>query len=127
MKKSNEGAKVWYFADGYLPEKTAEGSMEAHEALMLLNVNEGPAHVKVDFYFEDRDPVKDIPVEIGPERVVCLHLDQPDDLDGFEMPPLTQYSIRVRSDIPIIVQFGGLDTTQTNMAYYVNVGYCSDS
>ena len=127
MGKTNAGAKVWYFADGYLPEKIAEGSMEAHEALMLLNVNENPAQVKVDFYFEDRDPVKDIPVKIGSERVVCLHIDQPDDLNGFKIPTLTQYSIRVRSDIPIIVQFGRLDTTQTNMAYYVNVGYCTDN
>ena len=33
----NGGAKTWYFPDGYLPEKIDNGSMEAHEALMLFN------------------------------------------------------------------------------------------
>ena len=37
------GAKVWYFPDGYLPEKVGGGPMEAHEALMLLNPNPTPA------------------------------------------------------------------------------------
>ena len=30
--------------------------IEAHEALMLLNVTEQPAHVLLDFYFEDKTP-----------------------------------------------------------------------
>ena len=33
------GKKVWYFADGYLPEKSTVGNMEAHEALMLFNTH----------------------------------------------------------------------------------------
>ena len=127
MEKIKTGAKVWYFADGYLPQKKDDSLLDAHEALMLLNVNEKDANVKLDFYFEDRDPVKDIPVRIVAERIVCLHIDNPQDLGGFKMPVLTQYSIRVRSDVPIVVQFGRLDTTQTNLAYYVNVGYCADS
>jgi hypothetical protein len=36
---------------------------------------------------------------------------------------LTQYSLRVRSDKNIVVQFGRLDTTQNNMAYYGVAGY----
>lgn len=120
------GAKTWCFPDGYLPEKTGQGSMEAHEALMLLNCGKNPANVKLDLYFEDRDPVKDIPVIVGAERVKTLRLDNPDDIGGFEIPALTQYSIRVRSDVDIVVQFGRLDTTQNNMAYYVGVGHFSD-
>ena len=120
------GAKVWYFPDGYLPEKVNSGKMEAHEALMLLNCNESPASVMLDFYFEDKDPVKDIAVSVGAERVHTLRLDNPDDIGGLAIPPLTQYSIRVRSDIDIVVQFGRLDTTQENMSYYVGIGYCAD-
>ena len=118
----NGGAKIWYFPDGYLPEKTGAGEMEAHEALMLLNVNNVPAEVKLDFYFEDRAPVKDIPAKVGPERVVCLRLDKPECIGGLKILPLVQYSIRVRSDVPIVAQFGRLDTTQTNMTYYCAPG-----
>ena len=42
------------------------------------------------------------------------------------LPPLTQYALRVRSDVNLVVQFGRLDTTQTNLAYYANVGFTSD-
>ena len=117
------GAKTWYFPDGYLPEKTNNGAMEAHEALMLFNTNEQEAEVLIDIYFSDRDPVKDISLKVGTERIKTLRLDDPNDVGGLDIPPLTQYSIRVRSNVNIVAQFGRLDTTQTNMAYYGCIGY----
>ena len=117
------GACVWYFPDGYLPEKIGDGPLEGHEALMLLNTGETPAEVSLDFYFEDRDPVKNVPVTVQAERILGLRLDNPRDIGGLDIPPMTQYSIRVRSDVPIVAQFGRLDTTQVNMAYYSPPGF----
>lgn len=117
------GAKTWYFADGYLPEKLGNSQIEAHEALMLLNTGDSYAEVKIDIYFEDKPPVKDIEANIDPERIKTLRMDNPADIGGLEIPPLTQYSIRVRSNVNIIAQFGRLDTTQNNMAYYGVAGY----
>jgi hypothetical protein len=122
-KSFKGGAKVWYFPDGYLPKKVSNGEMEAHEALMLLNTNEVDANVYLDIYFEDKPPVKGITVDVGAERILCIRLDHPDEIGGLEIPPLRQYSIRVRSDVNIIAQFGRLDTTQDNMAYYGCMGY----
>ena len=118
------GAKLWYFPDGWLPEKSAGGNLEAHEALVLLNVTDTPAEVRLDFYFEDKDPVKDVPVTVGAERVVCLRMDVPEQIGGLVMPSKTQYALRVRSDVNIVAQFGRLDTTQPNLAYYSSMGYC---
>jgi hypothetical protein len=125
MKTSNlnGGAKVWYFPDGYLPEKETSGKMEGHEALMLLNVGELDANVLLDFYFEDKPPVKNIEIKVKAERILCIRLDHPSEIGDVKIPPLHQYSIRVRSDVNIIAQFGRLDTTQTNMAYYGSMGY----
>lgn len=123
----NGGAKIWYFADGYLPEKQGEGGLEPHEALMLLNVGEQEANVTLDFYFEDREPAADIPVIVPARRIIALRLDHPEDLGGLAISPLTQYAIRVISDVNIVAQFGRLDTTQTNMAYYSPTGYYEDS
>jgi hypothetical protein len=120
------GAKVWYFADGYLPEKSKVGEIEAHEALMLFNTNDAPAEVVIDFYFADRDPLKGVAVQVEPERVRTLRMDHPEDTGGLAIPPLTQYAIRVRSDLDIVVQFGRIDTTQANMSYYCGIGYCAD-
>jgi hypothetical protein len=119
----NGGAKNWYFPDGYLPEKTNDGPMEAHEALMLFNTNNENINMLIDIYFSDKEPVKNIVVKVGAERIKTLRLDNPADLDGLEIPPLTQYAIRVRSDRNIVAQFGRLDTTQNNMAYYGCIGY----
>lgn len=117
------GAKTWYFPDGYLPEKSKNGSMEAHEALMLLNTGSEPANVKIDIYFVDHEPVKDIAATVMGERVKTLRLDHQEDVGGLTIPVLTQYSLRVRSDKNIVVQFGRLDTTQNNMAYYMGTAY----
>ena len=119
----NGGAKTWYFPDGYLPAKSGGGLMEAHEALMLLNTSDAPANVMIDVYFEDRNPVKDISVVVGAERVKTLRLDHPFEIGGLEIPVLTQYSLRIRSDREIVAQFGRLDTTQNNMAYYTGAGF----
>ena len=121
---SKGGAKTWYFPDGYLPAKAGQGAMESHEALMLMNVGATAAQVKLDFYFENKPPVKDVAVAVGAERVICFRLDHPGEIGGTVIPPLTQYSIRIRSDVPIVAQFGRLDATQPNLSYYVGVGFC---
>jgi hypothetical protein len=63
-----------------------------------------------------------IATTVPPERIRCLRLDHPQEIGGLTIPPLTQYSIRVRSTVNIVAQFGRLDTTQTNMAYYNSAG-----
>jgi len=116
------GARLWYFPDGYLPRKTPGDKVEAHEALMILNVSPRPAQILIDFYFEDRAPVLDVPITIGAQRVRCVRLDWPHDINGVELPIATQYAIRVRSNINIIVQQGRIDTTQANLSYYGSMG-----
>ena len=113
------GKKTWVFADGYLPEK--QNGIDCHEALMLLNLNNKEAHVTIDIYFSDRAPVKGIKVTVGAERVKTLRLDHKEDTAGYEIPPLTQYSIKVESDIKIVSQFGRLDVG--DYSYYVNTPY----
>ena len=121
------GKKIWYFPDGYLPEKNNNGIMEAHEALMLFNTQDKPVEAKLDIYYSDKEPNKDIKIIVGAERVIALRLDHPADIGDVIIPPLTQYAIRIRADRPIVVQFGRLDTTQANMAYYGCMGYSEDT
>ena len=39
---------------------------------------------------------------------------------------LTQYALRVVSDHKVIAQFGRLDASQPNLAYYCTMGYACD-
>jgi hypothetical protein len=100
--------------------------LEAHEALMILNTGETPANIRLDFFFDHQPPIKDIPIRVDAERVICVRLDHPQEIGGVKLPVLTQYAMRVRSDVKVVVQFGRLDTTQANLAYYLNVGYSKD-
>lgn len=112
-----EGARKWFVPDGYLPPKGC-GDMEGHEALMLLNTAEEDARVYIDIYYEDVDPVIGIETIVKGQRVRCIRMDHPEELGGHVIPILTQYALRIRSDRKIIAQFGRLDVTQNNMAYY---------
>jgi hypothetical protein len=71
-KNKAEGARRWFFPDGYLPELNAEGSLKSHEALMILNTGRKRARLSLDIYFEDRDPARGIKFEVGAERVYCI-------------------------------------------------------
>jgi hypothetical protein len=122
-KPKAEGARKWFFPDGYLPELNAEGSLKSHEALMILNTGPKTAHVSLDIYFENGDPARGIKFDVGAERVCCIHMDQPEQLNGVQIPPLTQYALRIVSDRKVIVQFGRLDATQPNLAYYTTMGF----
>ena len=121
-----EGARKWFFPDGYLPELNAEGALKSHEALMILNTGSAPAKVKIDIYFEDRSPLRGVQLKVGGKRVVCIHMDRPEELNGAVLPPLTQYALRISSDQRVIVQFGRLYATQPNLAYYTTMGYSCD-
>ncbi|NLV74039.1 MAG: hypothetical protein GXY52_05085 [Chloroflexi bacterium] len=116
------GAKTWYFPDGYLPEKLGNSRIEAREALMLLNINTKPVEVLLDF-FEDRDPVLGVPITIGAERVLCLRMDKAPEFGSPAIRALVPYALRVRLDREIIAQFGRLDATQDNLAYYSSMGF----
>ena len=117
------GKKDWFFADGYLPEKIKSGAMDAHEALMFFNPSSQEAEIVVNVYFSDREPLREIPFKVAAERVIAIRLDHSDELGGAVIPPQTQYALHIHSSIPIICQFGRLDTTQEAMAYYVGTPY----
>ncbi len=117
------GARIWYFPDGELPQPASEGTMEPHEALMIFNLNGKPAKIKLDVYFKDRDPIKGVKLVVPAERVINFRMDKPEEIGGLEIPRGAQYALRVRSSEPVVCQFGRLDATQANLAYYINVGH----
>jgi len=117
-----DGNFTWVVPDGWLPPKGGQGDLVNHESLMILNTGKKKAHVKIDIYFDDRPPVLGLPVEIGAERIKAIRLDDPGQM-GFDLPRATQYALRIRSDVRIIVQYGRMDTRQPNLAYYGTMAF----
>ena len=119
------GKKNWYIVDGYRPPLQSGGDScyEGHESFMVLNCNEVEAHVLIDVYFEDRDPVVGIPVTIPAKRIKAFRSDDVDILNGLKLAVGQQYSIVFRSDVEIVVQYGRCDVAQANLAYMALMGY----
>ena len=118
-----KGKKNWVFCDGYLPPHGDNPEFEGHEALMLTNLNNEKAKIELVFLFEDRDPEEGIFVELDGMRTTCIRLDHPMGANGFMLGESVQYTVWVKSVLPICACFGRLDVRQTNMAYYSVEGY----
>ena len=117
------GKKNWVFCDGYLPPHGDNPDFEGHEALMLTNLNDTAAKIELVFLFEDKDPEEGIFLTLDGMRTTCVRLDQPLGEQGLMLGEAVQYTVWVKSDLPICACFGRLDVRQTNMAYYSVEGY----
>ncbi|MDG0790077.1 sensory rhodopsin transducer [Cohnella ginsengisoli] len=122
---SGQGAKNWYIVDGYLPYKgkAEEALFEGHEAVMILNCQSEDAVVRMDIFYEDREPDRDILIPVKAERVRCIRMDRADDIGGIVLDRQLQYSLRFRSDKNVIIQYGRMDIAQPNLAYIGMMGY----
>ena len=118
-----EGKKVWIFPDGDLPEADPKSELEAHEALMILNTSDKDAHIKLSFYFSDRDPIENVSQTVSAKRVKCIRMDHPDEIEGVKLPYRTQYALRMESDVKVVATFGRLDTASEKMAFYTSAWY----
>ncbi len=111
------GKKEWIVPDCWLPPEGGSGDMVNHESLMILNTGDCAADLLIDLYFEDREPVLGLKHQVGARRIRAIRLDQPSDLN-YDVPRATQYALRVRSSVPVFVQYGRMDVRQPNLAYY---------
>ncbi len=118
-----KGKKNWIFCDGYLPPKGDNPEFEGHEALMLTNLNNEKTTIELVLVFEDREPEAGIMVELDGMRTTCVRLDKPLGEQNFQLGESVQYTIWVKSTLPICACFGRLDVRQTNMSYYSVEGY----
>ena len=118
-----KGKKNWVFCDGYLPPKGDNPEFEGHEALMLTNLNGKQTQIELTFVFEDKEPISGIKIALDGMRTTCIRLDKPLGDKGVMLGESVQYTVWVKSTLPICACFGRLDVRQTNMAYYSVEGY----
>ena len=113
------GKKEWYIIDGYRPSPVPDPKAEyiGHESVMILNTNDTDAHLLISVYFEDRDPVENIPMTVPAKRVRTFKTNESEALGGLVLDVGVQYSMAIKSDIGVHVQYGRLDVQQANMAY----------
>lgn len=120
-----QGKRNWYVIDGYLPYKgkVVDEPFEGHEAIMILNCHDEDAEIAMDIYYEDCEPDLGIPLTVAARRVKCFRMDKPEDIGGIVLERQRQYSLRFRSNIEVVLQYGRMDIAQPNLAYIGLMGY----
>lgn len=119
------GRKNWYVVDGYLPYKgyIEEDIFEGHEAVMVLNCNDEDAMILMDIYYEDKEPDIGIKIPVAGRRVKCIRMDRPDNIGNVVLDKQIQYSLRFRSNVDVVIQYGRMDLSKPNLAYIGLMGY----
>lgn len=115
------GKKVWYFPDTEMPPP-GDSLLKGHESVIILNDNDEQASIKITLFFTDREPISNINLCVLPRRVRCLRTNNVEDFGGIEIPREVQYAIKLESNVPVVAQYGRLDTRQDNMAFYTTMG-----
>ena len=117
------GKKLWLIPDCELPP-AGEGVAKGHESVIIVNDSDRDAEIRVKLFFTDRDFDGEIVWQVGRGRVRCFRMNNQSDMCGFEVPLCTQYAMKLISSENIVVQYGRLDNTQPNLAFYTTLGYC---
>ena len=122
MCKTFMGKNKWIIPDCELP-RPGEGVAKGHESVIIVNDSDNVAQIDVTLYFVDKEPFENIKWTVGAKRVRCFRMNNIEDMCGFEVPFETQYAMKISSNTPIVVQYGRLDNTQSNLAFYTTLGY----
>ncbi|MBA3233220.1 MAG: sensory rhodopsin transducer [Propionibacteriales bacterium] len=117
------GAMVWVIADGYIPPQSTGPApdMVSHDSVCILNAGDADATVEVLAYFTDREPVGPYVLTVPARRA---HHQRVNDLsDPSTVPVGVDYSLVVRSDVPVIVQHTRLDSRQAANALMSTIAF----
>ena len=119
------GKKNWYIVDGYKPPLHEGGDPNyiGHECIMILNTNTRDAHCVIDVYFSDRDPVLGIKYRAPAQRISAFYSNDKELFKDVELGEGVQYSLCIKSDVDVIVQYGRMDVNQKNLAYIALLGH----
>lgn len=106
------GASCWAIAGGRIPVDSAgpEPQRTSHDRLCFLNAGDAEAQVEITIFYADREPVGPYRLRVAARRVRQVRLN--DLIDPGPIPLGTDYGCVVNSDVPVLVEFARLDTTQ---------------
>lgn len=117
------GKRVWAIPGGHIPSSSTGPEPEhvSRDELQLLNTGDELAEVELTLYYADREPVGPYALNVHPRRVRRIRLN--DLIDPEAMPLDTHYACVVRANVPVVVQFTRVDTSQEANALTGFVAY----
>lgn len=121
---SPNGAKLWFIPDAYLAKPADDDPIyKNHEAICVMNTTSDDATLQLDFYFADREPIENIMIAMPAKRCHHIRMDIPEQVGGYEIPFDVPYGVRVRSDVPVVVQYSRMYATTHNISLMTTMAH----
>ncbi|WP_226003284.1 sensory rhodopsin transducer [Paenibacillus sp. BJ-4] len=115
------GSLFWVIPDGYIPPES-RGELVSHESICVLNCGNEAARLSIDIYFEDREPLEGVIEMVEGRRTRHIRTASLEK-SGERIPTGIPYAITVTSNVPVIIQYSRLDTTQPELALMSVMAY----
>ena len=117
------GRTTWAIPGGRIPRHSTgpEPEFTSRDELFLLNTGAIEARVELTIFYADREPRGPYRLAIEACRVRCVRFN--DLIDPEAMPLGVDYGVVVESNIPIVVQFARVDTSQTALALLGSIAF----
>ena len=120
----SDGAKTWFIPDAYLATPADDDPVyKNHEAICVMNTTDDDATLLLDFYFADREPIESVAISMPAKRCYHIRMDDPDQVGGHTIPFDTPYGVRVRSDVPVVVQYSRMYATTHNISLMTTMAH----
>jgi hypothetical protein len=116
------GRLRWYVPDAFLPADSSHGVI-SHESACLLNTTEHDARLRLTFFFEDREPLGPVELQLGARRTRHIRLNDPESLGGLKLPLSVPFAYTVESDVPVVLQHSRLDTSAGAYTLFTTIAY----
>lgn len=120
------GKKVWLIPDTFLNSVSKNESI-SHEAICVINTCDADAHITLTLFFEDRDCRSDFHTQCPARRTHHIRLDKILSDTGEKIPRDTPYAVLLESDMPVVVQYSRLDSSQSELALMTTIAYPVDN
>ncbi len=117
------GCKRWAIAEGYIPEWSngPEPQFTSHETVCILNASDQDADIRITVFFSDREPAGPYRVSVPARRTRHVRFNELKDPES--IPPDTDYSSLIESDVPVVVQHSRLDSRQAENALLSTIAF----
>ena len=123
----NTGHKTWVISGGRIPLRTTgdEPVFTSRDELCVLNTSDNPAKISIMVYHETEHPSGPYNIEV---KEACVrHIRFNDLVDPLPISLDTPFAAVVTSDVPIVVQFSRMHTSQRKLAGFFTTAFAADT
>ena len=106
------GTTRWAVPGGHVPLAGTgrEPAFTSFDKLSVLNAGDADAHLELTIYHRGREPVRPYKFTVAARR--CRQVRVNDLIEPEAVPLDEDYSVVIRSDVPVVVQFTRQDTSR---------------